>query len=194
MLRNLKLYFYLSRKISRKISRKMSLSLSIKKCMNIPILVSSLNTNVKKPLGVFTISNMNRLETVQYSNNKQQSRICTDEAVIFKHGVDSHIIDLFPYTKTLFFHNCEKNFVFYNLNSKKFPNLEKLYCLAHPCDFAVMHRFANKPEYTGYLTTPFYRRYLNRWWYPTTRHVKELTDENYKDILESFVEVNPSFE
>lgn len=166
----------------------MSLALAIEKC--IPNFRACLNSDIRKPLGVFTISNMNQL----YTNKKQQSRVCRDESVIFKDGVDTHIIDVFPYTKTLFFHNCDKNFVYYNINTKKFPNLQNFYCISHPCDFSVMHRFANKPDYNGYLTSLYYHKYLNIWWHPTTRHVKELTDENYAHILESFIEVDPSFE
>ena len=171
----------------------MSLALAVEKYIGSQALMLPASFELRKPLGVFTLINMNRLETSKYID-KHQSRVCTNEAVIFKHGVDCHILDKFPYTKTLFFHNCEKNFVYYNLNTKKFPNLEKMYCLAQPSDFSVLHRFAAKPDYTGYLISPYYRQYLNKWWYPTTRHIKEITEENYINTLESFVEVNPSFE
>jgi hypothetical protein len=59
---------------------------------------------------------------------------------------------------TLFLNCCDKNFVFYWLNQRTFPNLKSIYLASHPCDYEVLHRF---PQSTIYLIKKFenYKKY-----------------------------------
>lgn len=55
--------------------------------------------------------------------------------------------------------NCDKNFVYYWLNQRTFPNVKKIYLSSHPCDPRVLNRF---PQST-LLLDKFYEEYKTRW-------------------------------
>lgn len=41
---------------------------------------------------------------------------------------------------TVFVRKCDKNYVFYNIDTNRLPNLETLYLDSHPCEFSVISR------------------------------------------------------
>jgi len=75
--------------------------------------------------------------------------------------------DLHPYSngpvftgaKIVIIRGCDKNFVYYWVNSSRFPQAEEVYILCHPCEPAVLHRFRKG---TIYLVD-WYQNYKNRW-------------------------------
>jgi F-box domain. len=54
--------------------------------------------------------------------------------------------EVFSKTKTLFLIDCDKNFVFYSLNTHIFPMLKRLYLGSHPCEYSVFLSFPIKKE------------------------------------------------
>ena len=150
------------------------------------------NRMIKK-IASFTLSNMN-INSVNATKLLRPSRICTDKNVMFIGGYNSHIIDKFPNTKTLILNNCEKNFVYYNLNSRIFPNLEKVYSDSHPCDPDVLHRFANNPKYQAFLVNNYYIKYNNRWWDKNHPYIVPISDEYFNAYISSHDLMEPTFE
>jgi hypothetical protein len=41
---------------------------------------------------------------------------------------------------TVFVRDCDKNYVFYNIDTNRLPKLETLYLDSHPCEFSVVSR------------------------------------------------------
>ena len=152
------------------------------------------STEIMKPLAKFTYNNFNRFDIPKWRNKYPKGRVCLDKSVLFKDISDCSTWDTFPYTTTVIINNCDKNFIYYNLNTNTFPSLERLVTNSNPCDFGVMHRFATKDNYVGYIHSVQYYKYLGSWWYKTTRHVKEITDEDYNDFLNDFTIINPTFD
>jgi len=71
--------------------------------------------------------------------------------------------------ETLVVDACDKNFVYYWINSTVFKNVKTIFLLSHPCEPAFFSRWYNIQKYyhdrpvpTIYLAT-WYSRYRNRW-------------------------------
>lgn len=59
----------------------------------------------------------------------------------------------------VYFHQCEKNFVYYCLNECNFPNAKIIYLNSHPCEANVLWRFKNSIIYLH----EYHIGYKNRW-------------------------------
>ena len=74
----------------------------------------------------------------------------------------------------LFMLNCNKNFVYYWMNSYTFPNISTIYLASHPCEIQVFYRQFNKI----YLHEN-YCSYKNRW-AANLDNVHIITDQDLK--------------
>ena len=54
---------------------------------------------------------------------------------------------IFNGTRTLFLNRCDKNFVYYWLNERRFPNIKTIYLSSHPCEPVVLRRFTGAHIY-----------------------------------------------
>ena len=106
---------------------------------------------------------------------RKDQKVFQNKNMLFNQGEDSFLLDNYSNVKTAIFHNCEKNFTYYNVNPNVFPNLENLVITNHPCERDVLHRFKNtdriperiseKDNVDIYLSDYFYRYYgLGRNW------------------------------
>lgn len=62
--------------------------------------------------------------------------------------------------------SCNKNFVYYWIKPRYFPNLEELNLLSHPCEPAVFHRWskaANNNKTINFYLSHCYEQYKTRW-------------------------------
>lgn len=111
---------------------------------------------------------------------------------MFHKGFDSHVNDIFPTTKTLIFNNCDKNFVYYNVSSRKFPVLETIISNSHPCDWDVLRRFKDNPDYEAYLIDKYYSKYENRW-YKFDTYIKSISPDKYEKMIGVYEKEEPEF-
>jgi hypothetical protein len=94
----------------------------------------------------------------------------TGKYIMNKKIVIRKCVDIHPYkdgpvfncAETIFMDECDKNFVYYWLNEKTFPAIEKVYLLSHPCDPQVFRRFSQSPKTIIYLSDDF-GQYKERW-------------------------------
>lgn len=160
----------------------------VNKCINMKLPC----TEPYKPISSFNCRNINKAVPYLWNTNDNY-RVCINDSVIFRDIPDCGIRDVFPNAKLVIFDNCDKNFVYYTFRKDIFPDVEIFILNSHPCDFAVMHRFADKNIYCGYITSTYYKRYLGDWWYPETKHIKEIMFDDYYDKLDSYTEIIPEF-
>src|SRR5687767_14227914 len=110
---------------------------------------------------------MNKIATIKYNQSflKLTNKIVQNNNVMIRECVDIH-----PYTKapifincnTIFFEKCDKNMIYYWMNTFTFPNVNNIYLLkSHPCDPTVFYRFHNTD--TKIYLSQDYLRYKNRW-------------------------------
>ena len=75
--------------------------------------------------------------------------------------------DIHPYAKgpvfkgtlTVIINSCNKNFVYYWLHQRTFPDVINIYLLSHPCEPTVLRRFPNSNIYLSHD----YQQYKTRW-------------------------------
>lgn len=143
--------------------------------------MSGITKIVKKRLGCFTNKNMNTACPFQLP--LFMPRICIDTHVMLQDGCNTHIYDKFPDVETLILNNCEKNFVYFNLNSTNFPNLKTIISNSHPCDWDVMHRLQTHDDYKVYLIDKYYERYYERWWDNSHPYIIPITPYEYEKMI-----------
>lgn len=84
-------------------------------------------------------------------------QIPNDETLIFRKCGDIHPTKLLVFPcKTAIFFDCDKNFIYYWLTPRKFPNIEKIYLFSHPCDYSVYSRFPKEK----WFVSEHYKRYF----------------------------------
>ena len=111
---------------------------------------------------------------------KLSNKVITCPKVIFTQCMDIHPFSkgpIFDHARYVYLDGCNKNFVYYWLNRKTFPNVQKIYLNSHPCQSNVLHRFA-KYKANDYVTmvgiydqryaipivlSDNYERYKTRW-------------------------------
>jgi hypothetical protein len=90
---------------------------------------------------------------------------------------------LFINAETLFVLECDKNFVYYWINTHAFPNVKNVYLCAHPCDSRVLKRKFNihlSPKYKSYA----------KWIDENQKNVKFIEFEDVKELLKGFTTEN----
>ena len=113
------------------------------------------------------------------------------QAVHMIYGKDQSFIKVtFPNVRVLFVEKCNKNFVYYNLHTSRFPKLYRLYCTSHPCEYDTMHRFQDNAGYIGYLEDCHYQHYLGRWWDDDVKHVQSISRDSIEDLLERYNKIS----
>lgn len=148
-----------------------------------------LNNLPKKSLGVFTPTNIN-FETSLTSYVSH----CIDESVMFRWSTDARrIVDRFPFTKTVFFDNIGYKFLYHNMTPSKFPKVNEIYLNSHPGESLVVHRFSQRPNLNLYITSEYYNRYFGKWWDKNNPYIKEISDTDYNDIVESYLLEKPKY-
>lgn len=155
--------------------------------------VNTMYCTVKtKPIARFTLQNMKLLDGIPCGQWK--SRVCIDKEIIFHDGYDHFVGDIFPNAKTVIFNNCTDVFLYYNLNKVKFPNITSLYSNSDPPNSRVMQLMIHNPGYVGYLTSDHYKLHLGEWWKKDCTHVQEITPNDYRKLLQSYIQIDPTFE
>lgn len=148
--------------------------------------------SLRRSIAVFDQNNMNLVKHLP--RKESTTRICTNENILFRNGQDKFLDDLFPDAKILFLNNCDKNFMYYNMNRKIFPKVEKIFSNSHPYDYSLMSSFGNNnPEYVRYITPRSYRHHLHRWWEEYAEYIQEITYENYEAYFNTFDQVEPTW-
>lgn len=97
--------------------------------------------------------------------------------------------------ETLFLNECNKNFIYYNLNNKIFPYVKSVYLRSHPCEYAVIRQFSISadpktypPGRLSYLQLYVHERYqglLERWGGIKGKNIHVIDDTCYTDTLNS---------
>lgn len=93
------------------------------------------------------------------------------EMVVIKNMGDIHPFSDGPVfnCKTVVVERCDKNFVYYWLNHKTFPNVTNIFLLSHPCEPNLFLRWYYIQKYSQNATIPniylshWYSRYKDRW-------------------------------
>jgi hypothetical protein len=91
------------------------------------------------------------LSKIAYINNFNQLfiyapkyyKVFSNEAICFNNGYDVSIDARFPNAHSVFFIKCDKNFVYNNLTTIKFPNLKNVYYDSHPSENTILYRHIN---------------------------------------------------
>ena len=132
---------------------------------------------ILKLLLIILISHMYNAEL--YNNSKWNNLINKQLIVYNKPYVsisgcgDIHpsLYPIFPNTTTVSINNCNKNFVYYWLDRKTFPNVNTIYLNSHPCSTSVLSRFKNT---TIYLSRRFSSYKLK--WHPNDNNIHVLNN------------------
>lgn len=92
----------------------------------------------------------------------------------------------FPNCKTLFVDKCDKNFVYFYIDKRRFPNVEEVYLNASPCDSKIF--------YEGFKIhlTENYKRYKERWASRDDK-VDVITEEQFNQELAKYKEEGAIF-
>jgi hypothetical protein len=92
--------------------------------------------------------------------------------------------------KTIVFHDCDKNFIFYWMKSENFPHCTDILLASHPCDPDVFSRFCalRHPDVwsdaappTIWMRSHYFDRYRQRW-APDQQNVKKMTAEQEEQM------------
>ena len=128
--------------------------------------------------GIVTIAN-NYLTGGGKYNNK---------VVCLEGGNNSHLKAIFPRCETLFIDDCEKNYVYYNLDTHHFPNVKKIYINSHPCEYSVLHRhFLVNGEIEIFLSEKWYYYYKERW-FAEGSYIKPIKSEDMEKELKKYTD------
>lgn len=64
-------------------------------------------------------------------------------------------------SETVYLTSCDKNFIYYWMNTRNFPKVKTLYLFSHPCEPDVMHRFPDTQIYLGESYLTYKKRWVN---------------------------------
>jgi hypothetical protein len=143
----------------------------------------------KRPLAVFSYDMLNT--TLMYDTTP---RNCVNTIVMFNDGYDCRLKDEFPHVREVIFNNCDENFLYKNICRRIFPNLQLIMSNSSPCEFEVLHRLSEDPQYMAHLTEEHYNKKREIWW---TRYehqyIQPISEEHLDNHIEGFEKVNPTF-
>ena len=66
---------------------------------------------------------------------------------------------VFPDVQSLSVRSCDKNWSYYHIDKRIFPQAQQVILFSHPCEFPVVYRFPRT-----FIDEGHYRQYLGRWW------------------------------
>ena len=70
-------------------------------------------------------------------------KVITNKHVRLSNYHDIHLFrnrPIFSHAETLFVTDCDKNFTYYWVDHRIFPNVKNLYLVSHPCNYEVVNR------------------------------------------------------
>jgi hypothetical protein len=94
---------------------------------------------------------------------------------------DMHLKTTFPSVTHLMLYKCDKNFVYYNTNHLKFPNLKKLWIFAHPCGGGGGEKIQYAFPDTLIYASKEYEKYYSKY---SSNKVVFLSEETVQLIME----------
>lgn len=125
---------------------------------NAELVINNLNTTPKNIVGREEWSSLKNINI-------------DDQLIVLDKMGDIHPTQLKPIFNctTLVVKNCDKNFVYYWINSNVFPNVKYIFLLSHPCEptffsqwYNIQHHSANRITLNIFLAH-YYAGYKNRW-------------------------------
>jgi hypothetical protein len=159
--------------------------------MNLQKLLKPL-THPNLSCGAFAYLNPSNMRIHRF-NRQMKPRLCTDERVAISKGFDSHLQDKYPLTQSLILHNCDNNFVYYNLCKDVFPNLKTVILDSPPDSIGVLKRFSGDSEYKLILRESEYDHYSQYWSTRIQPHVVPVNDNALNFYLHTLSLINPTF-
>lgn len=125
---------------------------------------------------------MSRPVVVQGSRVHELKQITTSTLIFHQIG-DTKLPHPVPSIQTanLYYHYCDKNFVYHSLFPHNFNGLKAVYLNSSPCEPKVLTRFRDYEDITIYLHER-YQRYKERW-ASDLGNIKMITDQEYRDKL-----------
>lgn len=139
----------------------------------------------QKQLYKFTSENRrawNNLKTRRVRNNKKIKYLHTDNCGDV-HTFEYHDPSTFTNVHTIFATRCDKNFVYYWLNYRHFPNLQTLYLMSHPCEPTVLRQNGVK-----IIMDHHWKKYKNIW--DSNDCVELYTKEEILDYMDTFESID----
>lgn len=130
--------------------------------------------------------------TTYSGRGKYNPKDLNHNVVLLSQCANSFLAVQFPHAETLFVDECEKNFVYYNINTRYFPNVKTIYCNSHPCESMVLKRHHdmyiqenNPDEITIYLTEQWMDMYKQKW-FRNEEYIKGITKVEMYKIMGSY--------
>jgi hypothetical protein len=120
--------------------------------------------------------------------------VILNKTLIISECYNSFLTSTFPSVETLFLDKCEKNFIYYNVNTHYFPNVKTIYCNSHPCEPQVLQRHHymyskqsdnDENEISIYLTKMWIEFYKKRW-FSSADYIQSITTEKMYDIMNTY--------
>lgn len=120
--------------------------------------------------------------------------VILNKTLIISECYNSFLTSTFPNVETLFLDKCEKNFVYYNVNTHYFPNVKTIYCNSHPCEGQVLQRHHymyskqsdnSSNEISIYLTEMWMELYKKRW-FSSADYIQGITTDKMYDIMNTY--------
>lgn len=109
-----------------------------------------------------------------------------NKVVCLRGGVNSHLPARFPNCETLFIDDCDKNYVYYNLDTIHFPKVKTIYLNSHPCEYSVLHRhFLVNGKVDIFLTERWYHTYKDRW-FSENGYIKPIKYEEMVEKMKAY--------
>ncbi|MBA3756248.1 MAG: hypothetical protein H0X02_08520 [Nitrosomonas sp.] len=109
----------------------------------------------------------------------------------------SQLGDIHPYhdgpviqAHTVVLDNCDKNFVFYWLNSRTFPYMNTLVLNSHPCEPSIVRWIARRSHMRTLVHENRYS-YINRWCRDVkteASQIQPISDAEYRKLLTKLLE------
>jgi hypothetical protein len=126
-------------------------------------------------------------------------KIINDKIVVLKQMGDIHPYENPPKfsCETIMLDQCDKNFVYYWLDSSVFTNVKNIFLLSHPCESNFFLRWYYIQNYYPTRTIPniflahYYERYKNRW-ARGMENVIILDEDNIKNLTTKIRDLSQS--
>jgi hypothetical protein len=104
----------------------------------------------------------------------------SNEVLVFKQFGDIHPIPNYPAFnghEKVWFTNCDKNFIYYWLDQRRFPDVKEINLFSHPCSYHIHNRFPLNVQWNVFYG---YKKYFCDFDGNHPQNVKFM-DLNYRD-------------
>jgi hypothetical protein len=111
----------------------------------------------------------------------QNKRIYNTNIILTRYGDIHPFYDGPVFTcKNLFLDHCDKNFIYYWLNRRTFPNVQNVYLGSHPCKPNVLRR-----DFAQIHLHEAYRNYKKKWAHENN-NIQIITEEKYDEMIQYY--------